>query len=147
MNRNPRKPDENIFDRLMISEIAVSGLVISAIIFGAWQYMTNTLGMDETHARTIAMMMMVVIQNFHVLNCRSETRSLFSISIKSNYLIFGAILLAQLVHISAAYIPGLGDTLELEPITFNEWLTVLPVAVAVVVAMEVFKLLWRWRHQ
>jgi magnesium-transporting ATPase (P-type) len=145
MKRKPRRPDENIFDRLMNSEIAVSGLVIAGIVFAAWQYMTNTLSMEEGHARTVTMMMMVLLQNFHVLNCRSETRSLFSIPIKSNYLLLGAIIFAQSLHISAAYIPGLGATLELEPITLNEWLTVLPVAASIVAVMEVFKLIWRKR--
>jgi magnesium-transporting ATPase (P-type) len=143
MKRPPRKPDENIFDRLMISEITVSGLVIAGIVFAGWQYMTVNLSMEETHARTVTMMMMVLLQNFHTLNCRSETRSLFSIPVKSNYLLFGAIILAQALHISAAYIPGLGETLELEPITFNEWLAVLPVAASIVLAMEIFKLIWR----
>jgi magnesium-transporting ATPase (P-type) len=143
MNRPPRKPNENIFDRLMNAELVFSSLLIAGLVFGYWQFMLSDSSMDEVHARTTTMMLMVLIQNFHVLNCRSETRSLFSMPIRNNYLVFGAIVLAQSLHISAAYIPGLGDTLELEPITLNEWLTVLPVAASVVVMMEIFKLIWR----
>ena len=100
-------------------------------------------GVNEVHARTTTMMLMVLLQNFHVLNCRSETRSLFGMPVRNNYLLFGAIVIAQSLHISAAFIPGLGETLKLEPITLNEWLTVLPMAASIVVVMEIFKLVWR----
>jgi magnesium-transporting ATPase (P-type) len=143
MKKPPRKPDESIFDRLMNLQIIISGLVIAVLSFGTWYYLINYLQYEEKHARTIVMMLMVLLQNFHVLNCRSETRSLFRIPLRSNYVLLVGILLAQAIHIAACYIPLLSNTLHLDPITLKEWLTLLPSAASIVLVMEVFK--WWWR--
>lgn len=139
LQKPPRKPDESIFDKLMNTQIVVSAITIGGLVFGVWYYLLEVLNYDEVHARTIVMMLMVLLQNFHVLNCRSETQSLFRIPLKNNYTLLAGIIIAQLVHISASYIPGLNNTLQLEPITLNEWLKLVPTAVVVVVAMEMFK--------
>ena len=89
---------------------------------------------------------MVLLQNFHVLNCRSETQSIFRIPLKNNYTLFAGIIVAQSVHISASYIPGLNRTLQLEPITLTEWMTLAPAAIIVVVVIEIFKGLWRKKY-
>ncbi|WP_207632835.1 cation-translocating P-type ATPase [Foetidibacter luteolus] len=143
MQKPPRKPDESIFDKLMNSQIIVSGVFIAAAAFGVWYYLINHAGYNEKHARTVVMMLMVLLQNFHVLNCRSETKSLFKLPLKNNYVLLVGIVLAQLVHISAAFIPGLNNTLQLEPITFNEWLVLLPAAAGILLVMEIFKWIWK----
>lgn len=139
MKKPPRKPDESIFDKLMLQEVFISAAVMTAIAFGAWYYLINYRGMEAAHARTDVMMLMVLLQNFHVLNCRSETRSLFRIPFSHNKLIVIGVLLAQGVHILAAYIPGLNTTLQLEPVGLHEWLNLLGLACSIVVVMEVFK--------
>jgi magnesium-transporting ATPase (P-type) len=139
----PRKPDESIFDKLMNSQIIASAVVMAGLAFGAWYYLIDHLGYNERHARTVVMMFMVFMQNFHVLNCRSETKSLFAMPVKDNSILFAGILIAQVVHISASYIPGLNSTLQLEPIAINEWLILLPSAVVILAVMELFKWIWR----
>jgi magnesium-transporting ATPase (P-type) len=115
--------------------------VMTIIAFGTWYYLVEIQGMEAKHARTDVMMLMVLLQNFHVLNCRSETRSLFRIPFSNNKLIVVGVLLAQGVHILAAYIPGLNTTLQLEPVRLNEWLILLALACSIVVVMELFKLI------
>lgn len=143
MKKPPRKPDESIFDSLMLQEVFISAVVMTIITFGAWYYLVEIQGMEAKHARTDVMMLMVLLQNFHVLNCRSETRSIFSIPISNNKLIVVGVLLAQGVHILAAYIPGLNSTLQLEPVRLNEWLVLLGLACSIVLVMELFKLIKR----
>lgn len=143
MRMPPRKPDESIFDKLMTSQIIVSGLVMACLAFASWYLLIYEFGYNEKHARTVVMMLMVFMQNFHVLNCRSETKSLFSLPVKDNYLLFAGIFIAQILHISASYIPGLNTTLQLEPIAMTEWLILLPTAASIVLVMELFKWLWR----
>lgn len=142
MNDPPRKPDESIFDRLMNMQMIVSGTVMAGVLFGAWLLLLDQ-GYNERHTRSVVMMLMVFMQNFHALNCRSETRSLFQLPLRNNYTLIVGLVVAQLVHISAAYIPGLRDTLQLEPITLREWLIMLPAAMSILVAMEIFKAIWR----
>lgn len=139
MQQPPRKPGESIFDALMLQEVFISAAVMTIITFGAWYYLVEIQGMEAKHARTDVMMLMVLLQNFHVLNCRSETRSLFSIPLSNNKLIVVGVLLAQGVHILAAYIPGLNSTLQLEPVHMNEWLILLALSCSIVLVMELFK--------
>jgi len=145
MQKPPRKPDERIFDKLMNSQILVSGLVIAIVLFSLWWHLIYNLKYNEVHARTVVMMLMVLMQNFHVLNCRSETKSLFQIPLSNNYILILGMLLAQVVHISASYIPGLSTTLQLDHITLSEWMKLLPTAAIVLVVMEIFKVIRRKR--
>ena len=146
MKKPPRKPDESIFDKLMNSQIIVSGLFIAGILFAVWWHLIYNLNYNEVHARSVVMMLMVVLQNFHVLNCRSETKSLFKMPLKNNYVLLVGILLAQGVHILATYSP-LGATLQLEPITLTEWLILIPTAAIILGVMEIFKLIWNRNQQ
>jgi len=50
-------------------------------------------------------MLMVLIQNFHVLNCQSETKSFLQIPINNIYFVLGGRLFAQVVHIGVFYTP------------------------------------------
>lgn len=143
MQDPPRKPEESIFDKLMNSQMIVSGLVMAGVLFGAWLFLLDHEGYDERHARSVVMMLMVFLQNFHALNCRSETESLFKLPLSNNYTLIVGLIVAQSVHISAAYIPGLNETLQLEPITMREWLILLPAALSILVVMEIFKAVWR----
>ncbi|AXY73842.1 HAD family hydrolase [Paraflavitalea soli] len=139
MQQPPRKPDENIFDAMMLQEVFISAAMMTIVTVGAWYYLIEIQDMEAKHARTDVMMLMVLLQNFHVFNCRSETRSLFSIPFSHNKLIVVGVLLAQGVHILAAYIPGLNSTLQLEPVRMNEWLVLLALSCSIVLVMELFK--------
>lgn len=147
MQKPPRKPSESIFDMQMISQIVLSGVFIGALVFALWYHLIYDLRYDQVHARTVVMMLMVLLQNFHVLNCRSETKSFFSVPLKNNYVLIIGMVLAQLLHISASYIPGLKETLQLMPITFNEWIKLVPTAASILVLMEIFKWWLRRRTQ
>ena len=143
MQQPPRKPGESIFNKLMNVEIMLSGIFIAGLVFSLWYHLKYRLGYNEKHARTLVMLLMVLLQNFHVLNCRSETKSLFRLPIRDNYVLLAGIMLAQLVHIAASYLPLLNNILQLEPIKFNEWILLLPTALSIIVVMELFKWVWR----
>ncbi|MGZ5253539.1 MAG: cation-translocating P-type ATPase [Flavitalea sp.] len=145
MKKPPRDPKESIFDKLMNSQIIVSAIVMSIITILTWYWLTIQPDYNEIHARTVIMMLMVLIQNFHVLNCRSEIRSIFNLSFKKNNTVIISIILAQLVHIAASYTPGLRDILQLEPITLKEWLFLIPLASLILFAMEIYKFILRKR--
>ncbi|MGC3943861.1 MAG: HAD-IC family P-type ATPase [Chryseolinea sp.] len=145
MQSPPRKPEESIFDKLMNTQMLVSGVVMAGVLFAAWLFLLDHEAYNERHGRSVVMMLMVFLQNFHALNCRSETESLFKIPLRNNYTLIIGLIVAQSVHISAAYIPGLNETLQLEPITLREWIILLPAALSILVVMEIFKLVWRKR--
>ena len=136
----PRRPDEPIFDRLMIRESMVSGgyTGVVAYAFFAW---VLARGWSEFEARNMLLFLMVLFENVHVFNCRSETRSVFRIPLGNNWPLMGAVIGAQAVHIGAAFVPGLRDVLQIEPITLQMWLLLVPIAASVLLVMELDKAL------
>jgi magnesium-transporting ATPase (P-type) len=140
--RPPRPVNEPIFDRLMISESAVSGLAMGMLGFAfyAWA-MTN--GWSEFEARNALLFLMVAFENVHVFNCRSETRSAFRVPFSNNWPVIAAVAGAQAVHIGAAFVPGLSTVLDMQPISIGLWLTLIPIALSMLLVMELFKFAWR----
>ena len=51
MNRPPRRPEEGIFNRLMIEETVISGVAIALVALGAWYWLLSN-GWDEFAAGT-----------------------------------------------------------------------------------------------
>ncbi|MBI1986607.1 MAG: HAD-IC family P-type ATPase, partial [Rhodospirillales bacterium] len=74
LRQRPRPPDQPIFDRLMIEQTALSGALMGAVAFAFFWWLLRT-GVDEFQARNLMFLLMVVFENVHVFNCRSETRS------------------------------------------------------------------------
>ncbi len=139
LNRPPRPKNEAVFDRLMITESAVSGLAMGGIAFAFFAYALS-LGWSEFEARNVLLFLMVAFENVHVFNCRSETRSAFRIPFSNNWPVVAAVFGAQAVHVSAAFVPGLRDVLQMQPISVSLWLTLIPIALTLLIVMELFKL-------
>jgi magnesium-transporting ATPase (P-type) len=140
MKRQPRKPSEKIFNPQMINQTITSGATMGLIVFGLWYYLNNYTQMDQVHARNLILLLMVFMQNFHVFNCRSEKVSAFHVPIKRNIILMFGVLLAQGIHILSMQLPFMQNILRIEPITINEWLYILVLAIPMILAMEVFKL-------
>lgn len=52
-----------------------------------------------------------------------------------------AVVAAQGVHLGAMFVPGLRDVLDIQPISFEGWIEVAALSVALVAVMEIFKFL------
>jgi magnesium-transporting ATPase (P-type) len=96
--------------------------------------------MDEYMARNELLLLMVLIQNVHVFNCRSERTSAFKIPLNRNYMLIFGVLAAQLLHIASMQIPFMQNVLGVGPIPFDQWLICLGLAISVLIVMEVYKL-------
>ncbi|MFN2442587.1 MAG: cation transporting ATPase C-terminal domain-containing protein, partial [Thermoanaerobaculia bacterium] len=81
----------------------------------------------------------------HVFNCRSETASAFRVPLRNNWPVVGAVVVAHVLHISAAWIPGLRDVLEVTPVTLTGWLEIVPAALSVIAVSEIYKFFRRQR--
>ncbi len=142
LSHKPRKPSEDIFDRLMLERIAISAAVMAIVTF-AYYYQLISSGVEESSARNLTLLLMVLFENIMVGNCRSETKSAFRIKLLSNPILLVGTIIAQLIHIAALYIPTISDVLGTEPVSITEWLKLLLLASSVLAVMEVYKLLRR----
>jgi Ca2+-transporting ATPase len=138
----PRPPKEPIFNRIMIERVIISALVIGIVAFFLFQsFLANGFTIEES--RNATLLLMVLFENIHVFNCRSETRSAFIHNPLHNKILLFGTLIAQLVHIGAMYTPWISDVLRIQPVSLEQWLELLFLALTVFVAMELHKLLRR----
>lgn len=144
LDKPPRSPHEPIFNRIMIERVISSALVMGVIACVLFQYLLSQ-GYEIDQARNIVLLLMVLFENVHVLNCRSERRSIFRMNHFHNpFLLYGT-LTAQAIHIIAMYIPGLNDVLRIEPVTLNLWVECLLLASLLLLASELYKWLLKYR--
>jgi magnesium-transporting ATPase (P-type) len=143
MKRMPRKTNERIFNPLMVSQTVVSGLYIGLAALGFWYYMIEIQGMEEFAARNILLLLIVLMQNVHVFNCRSEYSSAFKVPISRNYILIFGVILAQGLHLLSMYLPFMQNILRIQPVSNAEYLTVLLLALPLLLIMELFKLVWK----
>ena len=139
LERPPRPPRESIFNRIMIERVVVSALTIGIVAFLLFQYLMNQ-GFTMEEARNGTLLLMVLFENIHVFNSRSETRSVFRHNpLRNPILLFGTAA-AQLIHIGAMYTPWISDVLQIQPVSLEHWLQLLGMALSVLVVMELHKL-------
>jgi len=130
-----------VFNRLMISQILVSSIIMGLIGFVTWYYMIS-IGVEENTARNLAVLLFVLLENVHIFNCRSEYVSAFRMPLSRNLFLVGSVIAAQFIYPAAMHIPVLQDVLGLEPISLSEWGILLAAAFIIIIIMEIFKLIW-----
>jgi magnesium-transporting ATPase (P-type) len=137
--RQPRPPQERLFERRMITQVLVAGTYMGGAAFAFYAWSLDR-GFSEPVARNLLLLLMVLFENMHVLNARSETRSVFRIPFAANPFLIFAIVAAQGLHIAAMYVPGLSDVLGVQPVALTDWLMVAAVAASLLIVGEMLKL-------
>ena len=140
LRRPPRSPREPIFNRIMVERVLLSALVIGGVAFWLYQWLLAQ-GYSLEAARNGTLLLMVLFENIHVFNCRSERRSVFMHGFLGNRILLAGTVAAQLVHIGAMYTPGLREVLGVQPVSPMHWAQLLLAALSILVAMEIYKLL------
>lgn len=139
LTEKPRDPKESIFNKSLLKEIIVAGLVIGGVVFSVWYLLLNKLKMDVSIARGYIMAQMVFIQNIHVFNCRSEKKSAFKVPIKNNLLIVYGVLVSVLLQIIVMEIPFLSKLLKTTSIPFIHIIYLALIASSVLIILEIYK--------
>ena len=89
---------------------------------------------------------MVLFENVHIFNCRSETRSAFALSpLRSPVLMIG-MLTAFSIHVAMLYLPAGNALLSTEPVDGPMWLMLAAMSLSILVGMELHKLSWHLRR-
>ena len=129
----------------MAEESLVSGLYMGVSAFVLWYFLIGS-GVEESAARNLVLLLMVLLENVHVFNCRSERVSAFRVPISRNYFLIVAVIAAQGIHILSMYIPFMQDVLGVTPITFGEWIIFLGIALVLMAVMEAYKFVGKFRN-
>ncbi len=146
LRRTPRPPGEPIFNRLMVERTLIGALVMGLVGYGFFHWALEA-GWNETSARNALLLLMVLFENVHLFNCRSEVRSAFSMSpLRSPVLLVGMVT-AFSVHVAMLYLPLGNELLSTHPVNAEQWLLLAGLSLTILFAMEVHKFLWYRRYR
>ncbi len=142
LRRKPRRPSQPIFSQLMVERTVVAAIVMATVGVAAFWWMIRA-GWNDDSARNALLLLLVLFENIHIGNCRSETQSALSISpFRSPFLVLGAGA-AFLIHLFSMYFPPLQNILRTEPVSLQTWAVMIGLSLTIFVALEIHK--WSWR--
>ena len=141
MNKKPRDPKESLFDKVLLDEIIISGLFIGLIVFGLWYYLLNVVHMEVATARGYTMALMIIIQNIHAFNCRSEDKSSFKIPLSSNPIFVVGVLGSMLLGIAVLEVDFLSMFLKTSHVPMIHLLQLILFGFTILVIMEIYKMI------
>ncbi len=141
MQEKPRSTKESLFTKSMVAQCGIMGGVIGLIVFGAWLILTDALHLDIVVARSLTMTLMVFLQNFHALNCRSERTSIFKMSHTNNWFFYVAVLGSTALQILFMEVPVLNHLLELSTVPYATLAVLLAISVVIIAVSEIYKLI------
>ena len=142
MKERPRKTNESIFSKDLKIEVSIFGLTIAFMIFTIWKYLIDN-NISLLIARSITMLLMVFIQNIHVLNCRSEKNSIFKTSIKTNKLIIYTIIGSIFLQLFVSIVPTFAKFLSITSLPLNIIFITFIFSLNIIVVSEVYKFMYR----
>ncbi|MBS2031275.1 MAG: HAD-IC family P-type ATPase [Deltaproteobacteria bacterium] len=124
MARPPRARDTPI----LTAELVTRTLFISALLlvaaFGVFEW-EQSVGEDLASARTAAVNVFVLVQGFYLFNCRSLTRSVFSVGLFSNLWAVGGLITMIAAQVAFTYLPILNHLFKSDPVRPLAWLWAL----------------------
>jgi Ca2+-transporting ATPase len=140
MRRPPHPPQENIFGRGMGRDVLWVGLLMGLVCLGlgfwAWQ-------VDLANWQTMLFTTLTLSQMGNALAIRSERNSLFTIGLRSNKALLGAVLLTFVLQMAVVYLPFAQDLFKVSPLSLGELALSLIVSTLVFWGVELQKLLLR----
>lgn len=145
LKRKPLSLEQGIMSGMMLRRTILVGGVISLGVIGLYTQALRT-GLSIEEARSLAMTVTVLFQFFQVWNVRSDTKSLFTMNVFSNPLLFVLMVVALLAQLAVLYIPSLQGVFGTFAINLSEWIMVLLVASSVVILVEIDKAVSRSRQ-
>ena len=140
MSEEPRSTKESLFEKELVKQILISGLFIGVVVFILW-YILMKNNVNVYSARGYVLALMVFIQNIHVINCRSEEKSIFENRFIKNPFILFTIVGSISLQILVMEVPALSRLLQTTQIPYLHLIVLLLLALPVLIVMEIYKYL------
>lgn len=136
MRRPPRDPQQPILTFPLFMRTGLVSLLILAGAFGAFLWEQQMRGKSLVEARTTVVNVIVMVEIFYLLNCRSLLHSIFSINFWSNRWIFIGIAGMLGAQALLTHTPVMNRLFHTAPMDLPSWLYVTSVGLAVALIVE-----------
>ena len=128
MKKPPRRSDESFFSDGLMQKIIFRGVLIGLCTLGSFTAV-NILTGSVSAARTAALFTLVMSQLFHVFECKSERKNIFTVPYGNNKKLILAVMVSVAVIFAALYLPWLQVIFCTVPLTGKQLLIGLGFAV------------------
>lgn len=130
MQRKPRRKTASVFADGLLSKIVFRGCLIGLTTLAVFVTVFRQTGGVEI-ARTAAFFTLVLTQLLHVFECKSETKSIFSVPHFNNPMLVFSVLASLGIVLCAIYLPALQPLFSTVSLAWQQILTVLAYSFAV----------------
>lgn len=144
MKRKPRRADESVFSGGLVHTIVFRGVLIGFTTLAVF-ILIFRMSLSVDAARTGAFLTLVLTQLIHVFECKSETKSIFTIPYFNNIKLILAVLFSACVTFAGIYFAPLNAVLRTVPLTQPQLLIAVGLSLLVPVINAVFLALKRRR--
>jgi Ca2+-transporting ATPase len=117
MKKPPRRKEEGIINRNIINSMFFIGIIMAAVSLFLF-----TVGMKDSieKGRTFAFSALALLEMYHVFNCKSENRSVFSAGIFSNIYLILSVALTIFLQLIVIYNPIMQEIFHTVPLSGQE---------------------------
>jgi Ca2+-transporting ATPase len=98
---------------------------------------------DLAYARTMTLITMAMYQWFNAWNCRSATRSLFSIGFFSNKGLIAVMALVLALQSAIVYVPFMRYIFKTVPLSGHDWIIIIAMTAPIIIMEEIRKAIAR----
>jgi cation-transporting ATPase F len=139
MLRRPRDPEQPIITFPLFMRTGLVSLLMVAGAFGAFLWEQQMRGKSVVEARTTVVNVIVMVEVFYLLNCRSLLHSCFAIGFWSNRWIFVGIAGMLGAQVILTHTPLMNRLFHTAPMDTGSWIYVTGVGVAAALIVELEK--------
>jgi magnesium-transporting ATPase (P-type) len=146
MDRPPRDPNQPILTFPLFMRTGLVSLLLLAGAFALFLWEIQQKAATLAEARTVVVNVVVIVEIFYLLNCRSLTGSIFAVGVLSNLWVIAGIGAMVAAQIFFTYTPIMNRLFHSAPITGESWLRIVAVGVIAFAAVELEKWIrFGWR--
>ncbi|MFO1062252.1 MAG: cation-translocating P-type ATPase [Pirellulales bacterium] len=140
MKRKPRPVNEPVLPRARLWNIALHGSIMAAVGLLAFFLIRTDDEEGLMRARTAAFTTMTLTQIFFSIGCRSFSKTMPQIGPFTNPTLVAAMAGSMLLQILVVSIPFTASILEVSPLGWSDWLTLILLSLVPVSIVEIVKL-------
>lgn len=135
LDRKPRDPKVGILDKSLVTNVGLQGLIIAVGVITAFMIGRQT---SPAVACTMAFSTLTFARLLHGFNCRSQ-HSIFKIGFKKNWYSLAAFAVGTLLLALILFVPALHGLFAVTPLTGNQLLWIIGLAVIPTVIIQIVK--------
>jgi len=136
MQRPPRDPQQPILTFPLLMRTGLVTLLIGASAFGAFLWEQQVRGKNVVEARTTVINVIVMVEIFYLLNCRSLLHSMFRVGLWSNLWVYAGIAAMLIAQILFTHAPVMNRLFHTAPLDLASWIYIMSVGLAAYCIVE-----------